>query len=120
MPANPTVALAAPAPSAPSSPIRTAVDLAAAFLAGYKPATREQYARDLRSWGRWLDRLRVDVLAAHRVHVEGYRRGAEAAGVAPATLARRLSTLAGFYGYALDEELVARSPVARVRRPKVA
>lgn len=31
-----------------------------------------------------------------------------------------LSTLSGFYGYAAGEELIARNPVARVRRPRVA
>src|SRR5918911_528803 len=40
-------------------------------------------------------------------------------GLAPATIARRLSALQGFYRYAVDEGLVARSPVDRVRRPKV-
>jgi site-specific recombinase XerD len=58
-------------------------------------------------------------LAAHRVHVDGFVREAEAAGVAAATLARRLAALSGFYTYAVDEGLIARSPVTRVRRPKV-
>lgn len=30
-----------------------------------------------------------------------------------------MSTLSGLYAYALDEGLIARCPVARVRRPKV-
>jgi site-specific recombinase XerD len=115
---DPTTALAVVAPASPA--IQTADDLAAAFLAGYKPATREQYARDLRCWGRFLAGLGVEPLDAHRVHVEAFCREAEAAGIAPATLARRLSTLSGFYAYALDEGLIARSPVARVRRPQVA
>jgi integrase/recombinase XerD len=107
-------------PSVVASPISTADDLAAAFLAGYGSATREAYGRDLRCWGRWLAGLGVGVLDAHRVHVDAFARDAEVAGVAPATIARRLSTLSGFYAYALDEGLIARSPVARVRRPKVA
>lgn len=118
---HPTVALTrASYPSVPSGPITSADELAAAFLAAYGPATRQAYARDLRCWGRWLDRLGVAVLAAHRVHVDAFVREAEAAGVAAATLARRLAALSGFYAYAVDEDLVARSPVARVRRPKVA
>src|SRR5664280_885561 len=35
-------------------------------------------------------------------------------------VARRLSAIAGFYRYATDEDLIDRSPVAGVRRPKVA
>jgi integrase/recombinase XerD len=33
--------------------------------------------------------------------------------------ARRVSALSGFYSYAVDEGLVARSPLARVCRPRV-
>ncbi len=102
-----------------ASPIRDAGELAAAFLAGYGPATREAYARDLRAWGDYLAGLGVEVLAAHRVHVDAFVRQAEDAGVAPATIARRLSALSGFYAYGLDESLIVRSPVARVRRPRV-
>jgi site-specific recombinase XerD len=103
-----------------TNPIRTAHDVAAAFLAGYGPATREAYARDLRRWGAFLAGLDgLDPLDARRVHVEAWARQQEEDGVAPATLARRLSALAGFYAYALDEDLIERSPVARVRRPKV-
>jgi len=37
----------------------------------------------------------------------------------PATVARHLSALSGFYRYAVAEDAVARNPVANVRRPKV-
>jgi integrase/recombinase XerD len=99
--------------------LATADGLAAAFLAGYGPATREAYARDLRAWGRFLGRLGVYPLDGRRVHVDAFVREAEDAGVASATLARRLSAMAGFYLYAIDEAVIERSPVARVRRPRV-
>jgi integrase/recombinase XerD len=102
-----------------ASPIHGAGELAAAFLAGYGTATREAYARDLRAWGDYLTDLGVEALTAHRVHVDAWTRRAEEDGTAPATIARRLSALSGFYAYALDEGLIARSPVARVRRPRV-
>ena len=114
-----SAALAVATPGSPGSPITNADQLAAAFLAGYSEATRKAYARDLRHWGRFLGSLGVPVLDAHRVHVDAYAREAEATGVAPATLARRLSALSGFYAYALDEGMVERSPVARVSRPRV-
>jgi integrase/recombinase XerD len=99
------------------SPIRSADGLAAAFLVGYAEATRVAYAGDLRAWGAWLDGRGVAPLDAHRVHVEAWARSMEAADLTPATIARRLAALAGFYDYAVDEGLIARSPVARVRRP---
>src|SRR4051812_7289497 len=84
------------------SPIRTTDDLAAAFLAGCGPATRDAYGRDLRHFGAFLRRIGVDALDVRRVHVDAYCRAQDGAGVAPATLARRLSALSGFYEYALD------------------
>ena len=99
--------------------LSTADDVGAAYLGSFARATREAYARDLRSWGRFLARAGVDVLAAHRVHVDAFCRAAEVAGVAPSTLARRLTAMSGFYAYAADEGLIARNPVDRVRRPRV-
>lgn len=106
-------------PSAQPAPIRTADELAAAFLAGYSDATRRAYATDLRCWGDFLARHGVEPLAARRVTVDAYVRQLELDGRAPSTVARRLNALAGFYRYAVDEGLLDRSPLAGVRRPKV-
>jgi integrase/recombinase XerD len=116
--AGATLALVA-VPAAAPSPLRSAEDVATAFLAGYGRSTREAYARDLRAWGHYLTALGVEVLAAHRVHVDAFVRSAEEQGTAPATIARRLSALSGFYAYLLAEGLIERSPVAHVRRPCV-
>jgi integrase len=43
----------------------------------------------------------------------------EARGRARATVTRRLSTIAGFYKYAVEEELLEYSPAAHVRRPRL-
>jgi site-specific recombinase XerD len=83
------------------SPIRTADELAAAFLLGYGPATRAAYARDLKAWGAWLEARGIGVLEAHRAHVELWARQAEGSR-APATIARALAALSSFYDYALD------------------
>lgn len=101
-------------------PGATADEIAAAWLLGYSESTRRAYAGDLRSWAAWLAQTDVAPLDARRIHVDAYVRELEASGASPATIARRLSALAGFYGYALDEGALQRSPVARVRRPKVA
>jgi integrase/recombinase XerD len=88
------------------------------------PATpgtpRTAYRRDLADWWRWCAAHDLAVLEAARVHVELYARELEAAGRSPATVARRLAALGGLYQYAIDEDVLVRSPVAHVRRPRVA
>lgn len=93
--------------------------LAAAFLLSHRGRTREAYAYDLGHFFDWCARLGIDVLAARRVHIDGYREQLDAEGAAPSTVVRRLSALSGFYSYAMDSEHVDRNPVQRVRRPKV-
>jgi site-specific recombinase XerD len=61
----------------------------------------------------------VAPLAVRRVHVDAYARMLERHGAAPTTIARRLACLAGFYAYALAEELIDRNPVEHVDRPHV-
>jgi integrase/recombinase XerD len=95
--------------------------LLAAFLVGYEGHTRNAYARDLSGWLSFCSRYGIEPLSARRAHVDAYARElAEVQGRARSTVARRLSALTGFYGYALDEGLIERSPLAGVRRPKVA
>jgi site-specific recombinase XerD len=43
----------------------------------------------------------------------------EAQGRARATITRRLCAIAGFYRYAVEEELPSHSPAAHVRRPRL-
>ena len=49
----------------------------------------------------------------------GPARDLEARGRARATVTRRLRTIAGFYKYAVEEELLDHSPAVHVRRPRV-
>jgi hypothetical protein len=56
---------------------------------------------------------------SRRADIEGFARDLEARGRARATVTRRPSTIAGFYKYAVEEELLEHSPAARVRRPRV-
>lgn len=96
-----------------------AARLGAGFLLGYSGHTRTAYASDLRDFGRWCSEREIPVLDVQRPHVEAYARSLEGSGAARATVARRLATLAGFYRYAVEEGALARSPVDRVRRPRV-
>ena len=72
----------------------------AAFLAGYRGLTREAYALDLRQFIAWCEEHDIRLFAARRADIECFARELEARGRAQATVARRLSTVAGFYRYA--------------------
>ena len=91
----------------------------AGFLAGYRGLTREAYALDLRQFTTWCRVRSLALFAVRRADIESFARELEARGRARATVTRRLSTIAGFYKYAVDEELLDHSPAAHVRRPRV-
>ena len=59
------------------------------------------------------------LFAARRADIECFGRDLEARGRARATIARRLCTIAGFYRYAVEEELLDHSPGVHVRRPRL-
>lgn len=94
--------------------------LVAAWLAGYSSTrTRKAYGRDVERFTAWLAEHRVHPLDAARAHVDLYARQLEHDGAADSTIARALSSLSSFYAYAVDEDVIARNPVTRVRRPRV-
>ena len=88
-------------------------------LAGYRGLTREAYALDLRQFTSWCRARSLSLFAVRRADIEGFGRDLEARGRAWATVTRRLCTIAGFYKYAVEEELLEHSPAAHVRRPRV-
>lgn len=53
---------------------RTAEQITAGFLAGYKKLTREAYSIDLRLWGRFLAAHGIDPLLVERAHIELWMR----------------------------------------------
>jgi integrase/recombinase XerD len=91
----------------------------AGFLAGYRGLTREAYALDLRQFTNWCRARSLPLFAVRRADIESFARDLEARGRARATVTRRLSTIAGFYKYSVEEELLEHSPAAHVRRPRV-
>src|SRR3954470_8541510 len=131
-----TAAIAAPVPAVRPAPLErlpgTAEDdpflrLAAGWLLGHPGNTSRAYRRDLEGWAAWCARLGIHPLAAERHHVDAWvrhltttpqpRTGRPASA---ATVARRLSALAGFYDYGVhDAQVLTHSPAASVRRPKV-
>lgn len=93
--------------------------LAAAFLLTCRTEnTRRAYARDIASFYRWCAELGVHPLQAGRAHLDAYTRELEQSPqpktrrpAAPASVARRLSTLSGLYRYGVDESFIERSPI---------
>jgi integrase/recombinase XerD len=81
--------------------------------------TREAYALDLRQFTSYCRARSLNLFAVRRTDIEGLARDLEATGRARATVTRRLCTIAGFYKYAVEEELLEHSPAAHVRRPRV-
>lgn len=93
--------------------------LAHRFLLDYTKHTRRAYERDLRQWFTWCAELGIDPLDANRASVAGFRRALESGDkpAQPSTVARKLSTLAGYYKYAVAEAAIASSPLEHVKRP---
>jgi integrase/recombinase XerD len=91
----------------------------AGFPAGYRGLTREAYTLDLRQFTGWRRDRSLPLFAARRAGIETFARDLEARGRARATVTRRLCTIAGFYKYAVEEELLDHSPAAHVRRPRL-
>src|SRR5712664_1367326 len=91
----------------------------AGFLAGYSGLTRQAYELDLRQFASWCRQHQLCLFGARRADIEFFARDLEARGRARATITRRLCTIAGFYKYAVEEELLDHSPAAPVRRPRL-
>jgi integrase/recombinase XerD len=91
----------------------------AGFLAGYRGQTRDAYALDLRQFTTWCRARSLPLFAVRRADIEMFARDLEERGRARATVTRRLCTIAGFFRYAVEEELLEHSPAAHVRRPRL-
>ena len=113
--AAPSTALATIQPAF-TDPERLAL---AGYLAGYRGLTRDAYALDLRQFTTWCRVRALALFAVRRADIESFARDLETRGRARATVTRRLCTIAGFYRYAVEEELLEHSPAAHVRRPRL-
>jgi integrase/recombinase XerD len=105
----------------PAVPVFTTAErlALAGFLAGYTGLTRQACELDLRQYASWCSRHHLHLFGARRPDIECFARDLEARGRARATVTRRLCTIAGFYRYAVEEELLEHSPAAHVRRPRL-
>ena len=89
------------------------------FLARYRGATLRAYRQDLKAFTAWCADRDLPPLQARRAHLELYLRWRELRQYAPATMARRFGTVAGFYKYAVLDGHLAVSPAMAVTRPHV-
>ena len=92
---------------------------AAGFLARYSTVTRTAYSADLRWWFGFCDEHGLEPMAARRFHIELWARLMEERGLSRSTIGRRLSTVAGFYRFAVIDGRLENSPAEYVRRPRI-
>jgi site-specific recombinase XerD len=110
-----------PSALVPAAPVFTNTErlALAGFLAGYSGLTREAYELDLRQYASWCHQHHLRLFQARRAGIECFARDLETRGRARATITRRLCTIAGFYRYAMEEDLLDHSPAAHMRRPRL-
>ncbi|MCA0273577.1 MAG: site-specific tyrosine recombinase XerD [Proteobacteria bacterium] len=75
------------------------------------------YGRDLNDFAGWLAHKKRDFAAAERADVEAYIVSCEAAGLSPATRARRLSAIRQLYRFAYDEGWRKDNPAIQISGP---
>lgn len=100
--------------------------LAMAFLVSYPRHSARAYVSDLKAWGAWCAAADVHPFDARRHHVDAWVRvltteplPRTGKPMASSSIARRLSAVSAFYDYGIGVDVLAFSPVANVRRPKV-
>jgi integrase/recombinase XerD len=80
--------------------------------------TLDAYQRDLGDYTGWLTGRGTAVLAATRQDISAYVQSGGAAGLSPASSARRLSAVRQFYKFLEAEGLVAENPASGATAPK--
>ena len=81
--------------------------------------TRAAYRRDVASWLGWCAGRDLDPLRASFVDVNAYARTLETGGLAPSSVARKMSGLSSWYGFLTKLGAVAANPVVGADRPSV-
>ncbi|MFN2491145.1 MAG: tyrosine-type recombinase/integrase [Actinomycetota bacterium] len=101
----------------------TVDEMILAFLASTRSEnTFAAYRTDLKCWLAWATSVGLDPAHAGRWGrsvMELYRRELEARGMAPSTVARRLSTVSSFYRYGQAEGVFERNPASLMARPRL-
>jgi len=88
---------------------------------GYSGATCRAYGKDVEQFAEHLERLGIDLDAPKSVgkdHVRGFLAGLHRAGVKKSSVARKLSSLRGFFDFLVRQDVLAASPMAGLHNPK--
>lgn len=80
--------------------------------------TQLAYARDLKDFVGWLGRRSLALHRAEQSDIEAYLIALDAAGLAQATRARRLSAIRQFFRFAFEEGWRDDNPAIRIKGPK--
>lgn len=107
----------APAPAAEDLRRIAAFLDARAAEAGAARNTLLAYGRDLKDFACWAARRGLAPVAAGRADIEAYLVACAAAGLAPATRARRLAAIRQFFRFAFEEGWRADDPAQRLSGP---
>jgi site-specific recombinase XerD len=88
---------------------------------GLSPRTEQSYLESVEALARFLAErgMPLDTAAISREHLEEWLIALREAGRKPATLAIRYRSVQQFFRWAEDEGLVKRSPMAKMRPPKI-
>ncbi len=80
--------------------------------------TQLAYARDLKDFLGWLGGRSLEMLGAEQSDIEAYLVTLDAAGLAQATRARRLSAIRQFYRFGFEEGWRGDNPAIRIKGPQ--
>lgn len=92
-------------------------ELVAEHLARFGRATRDAYRRDIALYRDFLAGSRSDLLGARTSDLSGWIENLERSGHARASIARRISAVAGLYDALVAAGHLERSPAGGVHRP---
>lgn len=104
----------------PQALSESAKSLVEEFLACYRGNTRAAYRRDLNDYLVYAAGVGLDPLTARRPDLTRYLTDCEDRELSPATIARRLTAISGWYRYCVEEEHLTANPAQQLhyRRPR--
>ncbi|MFE6739865.1 tyrosine-type recombinase/integrase [Streptomyces tubercidicus] len=104
-------------------PRLTAHELVDAYLRTHHGTTRDDYARDLAHFRRWLatdSGLGIDLYGVKTPHVGDWKAfSLDTMEWAPSTVRRRMTACEGLYKYASAEGIFGRNPFHGIKKPEV-
>jgi len=77
--------------------------------------TTASYTRDIRQYADWLRSVKVEIVDAQQVNIEGYLSYLKRSGRSGATLSRTLAGLRNFYAYLVSSGFVEKTPVVNIQ-----